>query len=73
MDPGLFTFPLIQCTPLLPSSGLIKGTGMRSVKGLRSATVAPSADGLSVGAAQMPTTTITSRIASATSPAVTPG
>ena len=34
MDPGFFTFPRIQCTPLLPSIGLKKGTGMRSVNGL---------------------------------------
>jgi len=41
VDPRLFTFPLMECTPLLPSSGLIKGTWMRSVNGLRSATVSP--------------------------------
>ena len=65
-----FTFPFTQCTPLLPSRGLTKGAGMRSVNGLRSATVAAGADGPSSGTAQMPTATIVARTASATSPAV---
>ena len=39
---------------------------MRSVNGLRSATVASGVDGPNVGAAQMPTATIIGRIASAT-------
>jgi len=63
---GFITFPLIMWTPLLPSNGLTKTIGVRSVNSLRSTTGVADADGPRDGAVQTPTAVIISITASMT-------